>query len=144
VNNLTVVAIKFFITILSTAVASSGICAVIVDPELPLTLAVSHRTLGVSPRTPTVGVEGSRAQHGHRAQLGQTLEAPSISGICYQDLILLTLHSAPLILSTISHVRGNFGAVKRLHASVVHKQLRGTATGSKGILTPRTVLGDDR
>jgi len=122
-HNLPVCAIKFLVASLSAAVASPGVSAVVVDPELTLALALSHRTLRVRPRAAAVGVEASRAQHRHRAQLGQALEAPSVSGIRDENLILVTLDSTAVILSTVRHVGGNFSAVKRLHASVIHKEL---------------------
>ena len=120
-----------------------GVSAVIVDPELTLALALSHRTLRVRPRAAAVGVEASRAQHRHRAQLGQALEAPAVSikesiedsvteqswrpGIRDENLILVTLDGTAVILSTVRHVGGNFSAVKRLK----HKESGGTSSSGE-------------
>ena len=58
-----------------------GVGAVIVDPELSLALTLSDGTVSIRAGAAAVGVETSRAQHGHRAYLSQTVETPSISAI---------------------------------------------------------------
>ena len=56
-----------------------GVGAVIVNSELSLALALSYGTVSIRTRAATVGVETSRTQHGHRADLGEAVETPSIS-----------------------------------------------------------------
>ena len=56
-----------------------GVGAVIVNPELSLALTLSDGTVSIRARAAAVGVETSRAQHGHRANLSQTVETPSVS-----------------------------------------------------------------
>ena len=58
-----------------------GVGAVIVHPELSLALTVSYGTLSVGAGAAAVGVETSRTQHRHRADLSQAVETPAISTI---------------------------------------------------------------
>ena len=56
-----------------------GIGAVIVNPELSGALTLSDGTVSIRARAATVGVETSRAQHRHRANLSEAVETSSIS-----------------------------------------------------------------
>ena len=58
-----------------------GVGAVIVHPKLSLALTVSYGTVSVRAGAAAVGVESSRTQHRHRADLSQAVETPAISTI---------------------------------------------------------------
>ena len=66
-----------------------GVGAVIVDPELSLALTLSYGTVSVRAGAAAVGVEPSRTQHRHRADLSQAVETPAISTIEWNFLRLL-------------------------------------------------------